>query len=278
MASAPRVLIPLSTNGHDPTEVAIPYTYFRKSGLAVDFATESGEPFACDPKMLGGIVGTLLGAAAPAKKAYQEMMSSTETRPGSVKRPLCWKDAGFLMEMAKYDLIFLPGGHEKGVRTLIESAEIHAGLQKVFPETKRDGSGKKVVAAVCHGVQVLSSTPDPGDPQSGKSIIRSCTVTALPAHMESGIYSMTKMFLGDYYKTYGHGSPNVEDFVAQTLDDPSQFKAGPTMWSGRMGDEFVVVDDKYRLVTGRWPGDAEGVARKAVEEVRAVWTEQGKSW
>lgn len=268
-----RVLIPLSTKGHDPTEVSIPYTYFRKAGLTVHFATESGTPFACDPKMLGGLTGMILGASSPAKKAYAEMMKSTDENEGSVKTPLCWKDPGF--SMSGYDLIFLPGGHEKGVRTVIESQEIHREVQKIFPATKRDGEGKKVIAAICHGVQVLSSTPDPeesatGEQGKGKSLVRKCTLTALPGHMESSVFWMTRWILGDYYKTYGYGSPNVEDFVKRTLDDPAQFKAGPTFWTGKMGKEFVVVDVNYRLVTGRWPGDAEGVARTAVEELEKV--------
>jgi putative intracellular protease/amidase len=267
MSTSPRVLIPLSTSGHDPTEVAIPYSVFHAADLTIHFATESGGPFACDSRMLTGVTGALLGADTKAKKAYQAMMRSSDDSPGSVKKPLCWTDPDF--SMLSYDLVFLPGGHEKGVRRLIESEEIHRALAIFFPLTKRNGEGTKVVAAICHGVQVLSSTPAP-DSAEGKSIIHACTTTALPSFMESSITTLTRPFLGDYYRTYGHGSPTVEEFVTRSLDKAEQFKAGPSMLSGKMGRPFVVVDERFRYISGRFPPDAEAVAQKALEEVRVA--------
>ncbi|KAF8910874.1 class I glutamine amidotransferase-like protein [Mucidula mucida] len=258
-SSPPRVLIPLSTNGHDPTEVAIPYAYFRASGLKVDFATPSGAPFVCDPRMLAGVTGALLGADAKAKQAYNDMLASPEA-----KAPLNWSDPAF--NMLDYDLVLLPGGHEKGVKALIESEEIHQALTSFFPLTKRESGSGKVLAAICHGVQVLAYTPDPT--VQGKSIIRACNTTALPAFMESGITTVTRPFLGDYYRTYGHDSPTVEEYVARTLDDVGQFKTGPGLWSGRVGQPFVVVEERYRYVSGRCPFDAEEVAKKAVAELK----------
>lgn len=62
------------------------------------------------------------------------------------------------------------------------------------------------MAAVCHGVMVLSET----EGKDGKSVIHECVTTALPARFEQVAFWGTRAFLGDYYKTYGVGSDDVE--------------------------------------------------------------------
>ena len=84
--------------------------------------------------------------------------------------------------------------------------------------------------------------------------------------MESAIYAATKFFLGDYYKTFGSGTPTVEEYVKATLDDPEQFDPGPQWWQfGSVGKPFVVEDGKMRYLSGRFPGDAEELARRVIE-------------
>jgi putative intracellular protease/amidase len=129
-----------------------------------------------------------------------------------VQHPLSWTDPSFTLN--PYDLIFLPGGHEKGVRQIIDSSVVHAHLASYFPQTKKPS--RKTVAAICHGVQVLAATHLP----DGKSVLHDVTTTALPGFMEGSIFWMTRLFLGDYYKTYGAGTDNVETFVRKKLDDP----------------------------------------------------------
>ncbi len=51
----------------------------------------------------------------------------------------------------------------------------------------------------------------------GKSAIHDFVTTALPGAFESGIFWGTRVFLGDYYKTYGAGSENVEAYVRHEL-------------------------------------------------------------
>ena len=85
---------------------------------------------------------------------------------------------------------------------------MHKHLASYFPATTKPSS--KTVAAVCHGVMVLSQTEGAG----GKSIIHECVTTALPARFEQVAFWGTRAFLGDYYKTYGSGSENVEDSVS----------------------------------------------------------------
>lgn len=266
-SSSPKVIIPMAEYGHDPTETAVPYQIFTKAGFTVSFATESGKSPRCDEMMLSGMTGAFLGADKAAKNAYAEMIStgSIDETKGSLGRPFSWTDPSF--KLSDYDLVFLPGGHEKGVRQLIDAEPIHRQLQEYFPLTKKSGSGKKVLAAICHGVQVLAYTPDPEF--RDKSIIHACKTTALPSFMESTIYTMTSPFLGDYYKTYGKGTPDVEEYVKKGLDDPEkQFVQGPKWWG--MGTPMNVEDDAYRYVSGRFPPDAAKVANRAVEMVREV--------
>lgn len=278
----PSVIFPMADYGHDPTEVAVPYRVFKDAGFDIDFVTEKGAVPKCDSKMLEGITGATLGADAAAKKAYADMEA---TSPG-LQSPKSWTDPSFTFD--NFDMVFLPGGHEKGVRQVIDSPIVHKLLAGYFPKTTRGGSAdnNKVVGAICHGVQVLAFTPDPSadlqqypvnikgeivqaDAQKYKSIIHSCKTTALPGFLESGAYQGTRLFLGDYYKTYGAGTPNVEDFVKVGLDDPDQFVTGPGILSGATNPMFVE-DEQYRYVSGRFPPDAEVTAKRCVELVKEI--------
>ena len=70
---------------------------------------------------------------------------------------------------------------------------------------------------------VLSETPiEEEGPQKGKSVIHECVTTALPARFEQVAFWGTRLVLGDYYKTYGAGSDDVEEAVRKRLDDPKK--------------------------------------------------------
>lgn len=84
--------------------------------------------------------------------------------------------------------------------------------------------------------------------------------------MENSVYWSTRLFLGDYYKTYGHGTPNVQDIVSGSLDDPAtQWKA-----SISMSEPFVVEDEKYNYLSGRFPGDAQELADRVVNRLKGA--------
>lgn len=146
------------------------------------------------------------GAKQEAVGMYRKMVASEEC-----KNPLAWSAQGFSLD--QFDMCFLPGGHEKSVRQLIDSDTVHKLFASYFPQTKKPG--KKVVGALCHGVMVLSESK--GD--DGKSVIYDCTTTSLPARFEQVAFWGTRAFLGDYYKTYGQGSEDVE--MSVSLDPPS---------------------------------------------------------
>lgn len=138
--------------------------------------------------------------------------------------------------MKGYDLVFLPGGHEKGVRQVIEHAVVGKELAAYLPQTLKPG-GSKTLSAICHGVQVLATAVD----ADGKHIIRDLETTALPGAFEGVAFWGTRMFLGDYvstinpssckrpyseangslgeqYKTYGAKSDTVETIVRRLSD------------------------------------------------------------
>lgn len=142
-------------------------------------------------------------------KQYETMTESEEW-----KHPLAWSSDSFTLD--DFDHVFFPGGHEKAVTQVIDSARVHQLLVDYFPKTKKPS--KKSVAAVCHGVMVLSAAKD----QDGKSVIHSCTTTTLPAKFEQLAFWGTRAFLGDYYKAYGAGSEDAEESVSQFVSKMHQ--------------------------------------------------------
>ncbi|KAF5647855.1 C6 zink-finger PRO1A [Fusarium tjaetaba] len=234
----------------EPTETAVPYAAFKEAGFKVQFATEAGKTPQCDKRMMEGVTGKLLGAKAAVVEQCKSMLESDEAR-----HPLSWTAPGFSLD--EYNLVLFPGGHDKAVRQIIDSKEVHKLILDYFPKTKKPSN--KAVGAICHGVMVLSSAKG-GD---GKSVIHECTTTTLPGFFESFVYWATRAFLGDYYKTYGAGSENTEDSIRHSLaDDSKQFKGSNSF------APFVVKDEEYNYVSARWPGDADLFARTLIDLVR----------
>ena len=122
-----------------------------------------------------------------------------------MQHPFSWTAPDFSLD--PFDIVLLPGGHDKGMRQIIESASLHKLLLDYFPKTRKPG--RKIVAAICHGVMVLANSKD----AEGRSVIRECLTTTLPSKMEQAAYWGTRAFLGDYYKTYGAKSEDVEQSV-----------------------------------------------------------------
>ena len=68
MPSVPSILMPLPSDGFEPTEVAVPWKILRKAGIEVVFATLDGKPAACDPLALAGVVFGQIGARPDSSK------------------------------------------------------------------------------------------------------------------------------------------------------------------------------------------------------------------
>ncbi|GAP91577.1 putative family protein [Rosellinia necatrix] len=244
--ATPKAIFIMADYGHDPTETAVPWAAFKAAGYDISFVTESGKVPRCDKKMVEGVTQKLLGATKDVVATYKTMQQSNE-----MAHPLSWSAPDFSLD--PYDLVVFPGGHDKGVRQVIESPIVHKLMLDYFPKTKRPS--RKVVGAVCHGVMVLSETKD----ANGRSVIYECATTALPTKYEQAAYWGTRAFLGDYYKTFGHGTENVQESVTKALASPDQFKL--TLNPG----PFVVEDEKYNYISARWPGDAELFAEEIIK-------------
>ncbi|KAJ9615786.1 hypothetical protein H2200_001863 [Cladophialophora chaetospira] len=250
---APSVIFLVADYGNDPTETAIPWKVFKDAGFDITFATEHGKVPACDSRMLTGWTGALLGAPREGKEAYKQLVEAA-----AFQHPRSWTDASFSLK--EYDCVVLPGGHDKGVRQIIDSERIHQLLAEYFPLTKKPSS--KCVAAICHGVQVLAASEYSIGDMAGKSVLADVKTTALQGFHEQFIYYATMLFLGDYYKTYGHGTPSVQEIVTKRLEKPEQFQ-GSLQFA-----PFVVEDDAFNYVSARFPPDAEEFARRVVEVLK----------
>ncbi|KAF8574202.1 class I glutamine amidotransferase-like protein [Ramaria rubella] len=228
--------------GFDPTEAAVPFELFHNAGWELFVATEHGSVAACDSRMMKGLLSKLAGAKAPAKKAYGLMVNSS-----SFKTPLSWTSNDFTL--LAYDVLILPGGHDKGVKQIIESKYLKPHLVKFFPLTL-GVAPKKVCGAICHGVMVLAWTKDEED----KSLLYERRTTTLPLHLEKMAYYSTAFALGNYYRTYP-GTYTAEA-VQKCLKNPAQYEPGPWNLSTSYDESaaHVVTDDGY--ISARWPGDA----------------------
>lgn len=248
---APKAIFLIADYGNDPTETAIPWKILNEAGIETAFATENGKQPVCDSRMLTGWTGALLGAPRAGKQAYKELVETP-----AFQNPLSWTDSSFSLN--EYDCVVLPGGHDKGIRQIIDSDRVHQLLAAYFPLTTKSASGKHV-AAICHGVQVLAASEYTEGDKKGKSILADVKTTALQGFHEQFIYWATRLFLGDYYKTYGHGTPSVQEIVTKVLNDPSQ-------WRGSLSvSPFIVEDEQYNYLSARYPPDAEEFGKRIVK-------------
>lgn len=85
-------------------------------------------------------------------------------------------------------------------------------LGTYFPSTLKPSS--RAVAAVCHGVLALAEARILDGEHRGKSVIHDAETTALPGVFEGVAFWGTRVWLGDYYKTYGVGSEDVQTAVS----------------------------------------------------------------
>ena len=232
--------MPLPTYGFDPTEVAIPWKILSEAGIEIIFTTPDGQQGVADRLMLSGeklgILKSLLKARSDAVDAHDAMLKDE-----SFSNPLAYAAA---LE-ADFDALYLPGGHDKGVKEYLESGLIQNLVVDFF-------AARKPVAAICHGVVVAARSTDP---KTGKSVIHDFTTTALLKSQELAAYNLTRLWMGDYYLTYS--GTTVEDEVKSAMSSHKNFQQGPTPVLrdsiNHLDRGFVVTDRNY--LSARWPGD-----------------------
>lgn len=239
-----RVLIPLPARGFDPTEAAVPWKVLSAGGHVVVFATPDGLPPCADPIMVTGkglgVLKYVLRADANGRAAYAEMIKSDP-----FQHPITYEDAA----NGDFDALVLPGGHDKCVKPYLESKVLHQIAVDFM-------AADKPVGAICHGVLVLARAKR----ADGHPVIHGRKVTSLINRLEMTGYNLTRLWMGDYYRTY----PGIttEDEVRAALASDDDFDPGP---GGTKRDSMDAIEHGFvvrdrNLVTARWPGDAHAWA------------------
>lgn len=240
------ILILLPHADYDPSESSLPWQAARDAGFAAQFATPLGMPAYADSRLVSlgfGPLNPLLMTPAADLARYHAM-----TRDPAFCSPLPY--AG--VDPAAYEGLLIPGGHARGMRSLLESEEVRRIILAFF-------QANKPVAAVCHGPLALARCIDPA---SGRSVLHGRKVTALLAGpMELAAWLVTAPWLGRYYRTYDH---SVEQEIKAALASPADFLPGPWLPrrdSAEHPERGFVVRDR-NLLTARWPGDCHRFANE----------------
>jgi protease I len=149
------------------------------------------------------------------------------------------------LKIENFDGVILAGGHDKGVKEFLESTVLQKLMVAFFV-------AKKPVGAICHGVVLLAKSINP---ETGKSVLYDYKTTALLESQELLAYTMTRLWIKDYYLTYPE--LKVEQEVKSALKDQCNFLKG-NMPIGRdslknLKAGYCVKDRNY--VSARWPGD-----------------------
>ena len=240
----------LPARDYDPTESGLPWLALRDAGIEVRFATPEGEPAFADRRLTDdgfSLLSPFLMTKRDPLEAYRRMSADEH-----FLSPLRHHE----VELGPADGVFVPGGHEKGVRTLIESEP----AQRVVADAM---ARELPLGAVCHGVLLLARARDP---ETGRSPLYGKRTTALTESMELTAWNLTRLWLRDYYRTY---SRTVQEEVTAALASPSDFDAGPRLprrdTSGHLERGFTVRDGNY--ISARWPGDCHRIAAEFAELV-----------
>jgi len=241
------VLVPLPHYGFDPSETAIPWKTLGSAGLQVMFATPDGQPGAADRTILTGegIPGLLkksLMAVPEAIAAYRDMEQSPK-----FQNPISYEQ----IQAEAFDGLLIPGGHDKGMRVLLESATLQRVVAHFFDH-------RKPVAAICHGLLLVARSHSLEDPQRvGRSVLWGRKTTGLTRRQEILSYQLTRPWLGDHYRTY---ETTVQDELTSILRSPNDYSTGPGFPVPLQRDSatnlrpgYTVLDGNY--LSARWPGD-----------------------
>ncbi|GAA5109018.1 type 1 glutamine amidotransferase domain-containing protein [Nocardia iowensis] len=250
------ILFLLPERDYDPTESAVPWAALRDAGVPVRFATPEGRVALADERLVErgfSVLSPVLMTRSDALRDYDRMREDAD-----FQSPIAYSD----VVDAEVSGVVVPGGHAPGMKTMLESTV----AQGIFGRALLGG---KPVAAVCHGVLLAARAKDP---RTGRSVLYDRRTTAVTATLELSAWNLTRLRLGDYYRTYPQ---TVQSEVTAALRDPSQFERGPLLphrdSATRLHRGFTVRDRNY--ISARWPGDCHRLAteyRDLVLEYRSA--------
>lgn len=248
------ILFAISTYDFDPTEVAVPWKILHDAGVDISFATDSGKVGKCDPRMIDGngfgILKPLLIAQKNARFAYEEMLDDE-----AFQNPISYDD----IDVNDFVGLVLPGGHAKGIIPYLESSVLQKAIAGFF-------AADKPIGAICHGVVAACRATNP---ETGKSVLYGRKTTALLKRQEMVAFQLTRINLGDYYRTY---PTSVEDEVIAALEHKSDFSHGPTPLlrddMEHLSRSYTVRDGNY--LSARWPGDVHKFSFEFLAMIREI--------
>lgn len=243
------ILIAIPHKDFDPTEAAVPWSELTQAGHQVRFATPTGRMGEADQRVLTGRgFGPLRPFFAATRQSFEVYEELRGQEP--FQSPISYED---VIE-GEFDGLLLPGGHAAGMKEYLESKTLQDIAASFFVRGKP-------VGAICHGVIVLARARMP---ESEKSPLFGRKTTALPAFMELAAYWSTRLWLGDYFKTYGE---TVQQIVCRELENGADFLSGPRSFRRDSPESpekgFSVTDRNY--VSARWPGDVYRFSRGFLE-------------
>ena len=156
-----------------------------------------------------------------------------------------------------FDGLVLPGGHAKGIIPYLESVQLQNSISGFF-------ATEKPVGAICHGVVAACRSKNLA---TGKSVLFGRKTTALLKRQEMLAFQLTRINLGDYYRTY---PTSVEEEVVASLQSADDFYEGPLPVlrdsMEKLSRGFTVRDGHY--LSARWPGDVHKFSLEFLQMMR----------
>lgn len=212
---------PAKSTGFWLEELTTPYYAFIDAGAQVDIASIAGGAAPVDPK-----------SQKPAGENPKSVDRFLADKPAMASLSATMRVEA--ADWAKYDAIFLPGGHGT-MWDLPNSAAFATLLAKAY-------ENGRIVSAVCHGPAGLVSVKL----SNGAALVQGLRVAAFTNVEENAV-----------------GLTNVVPFLLETRlrELGARYESGPDF------QPFAIADGN--LITGQNPASSEEVARLVLERVRA---------
>jgi len=241
----------LPDSDYDPTESGVIWQALERNKIAVQFATPQGKVAFADKRMteIGfGLLSPLLMTKKTDLDCYRNMTESAE-----FNNPIAYED----LEADQLSGLFVPGGHAKGMRSMLGSKVAQDIVVRAF-------NLNLPIGCVCHGTLLLARSIDP---ENNRSVLFGRKVTGLLKNMELSAWFITWIWLRNYYRTY---ATSVESEVKTFLESDEDFVRGPILAkrdsSENLENGFTVRDGN--LITARWPGDCHKLANDFIKLIR----------